>query len=51
MPYVGTNRFMEADNGLFLLGNTAALNYGGESLIDRVADLNQDLSTSTVKST
>lgn len=48
MPYVGTNRFMEADNGLFLLGNTAALNYGGESLIDRVADLNQDLSTSTV---
>jgi hypothetical protein len=39
---------MEADNGLFLLGNTAALNYGGESLIDRVADLNEGLSTSTV---
>jgi len=48
MPYVGTNRFMQADNGLFLLGNTAAVNYGGESLIDRVADLNQSLSTSTV---
>jgi len=28
MPFVGTNRFMEADNGLFLLGNTAAMGWG-----------------------
>jgi len=48
MPHVGTGRFVQADNGLFLLGNTAALNHGGESLIDRVADLNESLSTSTV---
>ena len=48
MPYVGTSRFVEADNGLFLLGNTAAANYGGESLIDRVGSLNERLSTSSV---
>lgn len=48
MPYVGANRFIEADNGLFVLGNTAAVNYGGESIIDRVAEINEHLSTSTV---